>query len=271
MSRDFTPAQLHLADAHLDGALSTSRMVWHIGDKTFDERDDKLLETYRNRYPNLFFLFDNARRMIPCSEALETVFIETEDTLKRYIELSDKNEALPNDVIAKWYQGKYAPFYYNTENNRMFEAFIKAQCYQDLYDKLNFFKGENGEIVSLEGVDKENGLCYLSNDKNETIMVSPEELLEDYECVSDEVYLKAVKERLDKGESLSHIASDLADGSGYDYGEVHEDNGIIIIKGCMDSSVGFYSEATILECPKEDLLPDKLISHENISHDDYVK
>ena len=221
-----------------------------------------MLEEYRTRFPNLFFLFDNARRMIPASDTLQSVFYSIERELRTCVEATDNGKAVPDTVVGKWYKGEYAQgFYYNLENNERFENYTRALCYEpDHARRQEYFLPEGNDnledVLEFDSVDRETGYCKLYSSYGVPTIVHSSEL-SDYKNVTAEVNLKEINKGIEKGRSLKMVASDLAEANGYDLGsyEVSEANGTRWIEfyGETDSSVGQYIRGTLLTCKEEDI------------------
>lgn len=277
MSRDFTPLELHASDEVLKregkGSLKDAIIKWQLSDgKTYNEAEDELLNRYKKTYPELMFLWDNARGLArKDNKDVKRVFKMLEEDIEKALKLIDEGKTPEDNVITKWLRGKLSDsFYYNTQNNAMLYAYANAMSKAYQYTDSNvsrFFKTEEGKVYSVDDIDETNGdviIDYLEGGSDRITLFDYQSYYMDNKDVTRDILLEDVRMYYSytraEGETISHalgrVASDLADSFGYDFGSYEIEGDEITFSAETDSSVDFYCCEDVFKCKLEEISKD---------------
>lgn len=229
MSRDLTPQELFLIDYQGHNKLRAATLEFVGEDGTKQRLDNHLA---KDRYPELSFLyngFDELYKKHSSDEKVLAVLDKLEEAIVG-VEQETLNGELPfttpfDETVRKWFNGELDEhFYYNDENDRLFEEFVKGEVAKEAKEAARGF----GTIVVLAGASGSgkdtlrNALVELGYERLVTYTTrSPREGEQDgvdYHFVSPEWF----KSKIEDGSMFEYRKYESATGDKY-YGSMKQE------------------------------------------------
>lgn len=138
MSRDWTPIELYCVNEERKkqglGSFEDISITYVINGEEIPSETDEFKE-YKKQYKNLAFLYgDGMKKLVRKygykNNFLNNAFRKVENDLTDVISCVGNNQVKKNlnPIVKNWFLGKLdSGFYYNTENNRLFDEYIENQ------------------------------------------------------------------------------------------------------------------------------------------------